>query len=158
MKLYLFPVVLGGFVLMFVFQGLQFVSTNLATQKLEKQLTELSEKVDKYQNQKPEAQTTTNKLQEIVTAKETTDNSGDDLLTPEKLSQTLGAESGSHVRLVAEKQSLEAYEGTSATSRVTAHLQANKDYTVLDKQTGWYQIKIDPNTKAWVQAQYVYEN
>lgn len=52
----------------------------------------------------------------------------------------------------------EAYEKPQSGSRILDHLQPNIMYEVIKLENGWYQIKINSLTNAFVQDQFVHEN
>lgn len=102
MKIYLFPVVLGGFVITIILQAVLFASTGLQNQHLQKQLNDVTQRLDKLQS------LTADNIATLVFKKLMTDTPTDpaksevnlvqsdpnDLLSPENLSKILGEATG----------------------------------------------------------------
>lgn len=157
MKIYLFPIVIGGFVITIILQGVLFTSTSLQSQGLQKQLTELSEKLDQIKLSGAVNSPEATKLKETLTKTKPAETDPDNLLSPEKLSQTLGTTTTSNVRLKSGLTTAKAYENTETSSPVIGTIQANRDYPLVSYQGDWYLIKLDLGKNAWVQSSEVYE-
>jgi len=154
--------ILGGLVLTIILQGVLFASTGMQANRLQKELSEITIMLNKLQtttdisltlaSNKKEAVLGTTKLQEI-----TQNQDPNDLLTPENLSLTLDTPAANSVKLKPNQNNIDAYEATRTSSRITGQLVSGTDYSIITKQTGWYLIKLDTQTNAWVQAQFVNE-
>ncbi len=159
MKIYLFPVVIAGFILTFIMQAFSYSTIGLQTQMLQKQLTEINQKLDKIQIQtqnQTAADPTAGKLK-AITAKDSSFDSSD-LLSPENLSKTLGATTdGTKVSLKPSWTAVDVYETTKASSKIVGKIDTGKTYPITQRSQDWYQIKLDNGVSAWVQAQFVYE-
>ena len=171
MKIYLYPVIIGGFTLTVILQGVLFASSGLQSQHLQKQLDEVNQKLSDLQTltnnevvpgiTKITTKNTTQVLQptsDNLTG--STNSDPNDLLSPENLSKTLGAATGTGtkgIKLKSNWTSVDVYESKQASSRIIGRIDANNTYLIISKNQDWYQIKLDAQTNAWVQAQFVNE-
>jgi hypothetical protein len=170
MKIFLFPVVIGGFIITFIFQGVMFANAGLQNQRLQKQLDELNQKLDRLQavtdneiipkiSQTKSIPSPTNPSDSSSSSLSSDPN---DLLSPSNLAKTLGAETTTpqtpdRISLKPSWKTVDTYETAKASSKIIGKIELGKSYIIIDKKTDWYQIKLDSQVNAWVQAQFVYE-
>lgn len=159
MKIFLFPVVIGGFVIMIIFQGILYAYTSSQFQAIQKQVITIEKKVDLIQNiinndvvgkLSTLRQTNNTKVEPVL----------DGLLSPDNLALTLGASttlSPSTIILKNQWNKVDVYENSKASSKVVGQVQKNQNYQVLEKHPDWYKIQLDPTTIGWVQVQFVNE-
>jgi len=173
MKAYLPALVLGGLLIMMVLQGVLFASTGLQSSRLQKQLTEMSKKIDDLQNSSNGLADSIIKMKNetsLADITQATTSSSDDpnnLLSATNLAQTLGAEtvapsptiatSNNKVRLKTAYKNMDVFEAAHSGSRVVGQIVSGLDYPIVAKQSTWYEIKFDTLTNAWVSAEKVYE-
>lgn len=157
MKIYLFPIVIGGFVITIILQGVLFTSTSLQSQRLQKQITEVAQKLDQQKLSETVNSPDATKIKETLSKTKTTETDPNNLLSEEKLSQTLGTSTASKVRLKPGLTTAKAYENTQTGSRVIGTIKDNQDYPLVSYQGDWYLIKLDIGNNAWVQNSDVYE-
>ena len=168
MKGTLFSITLGGLALIVILQGVLFTSTSLQSQRLQKQVSELSQKFDDLDSTLSETRGLITKINSFIDEplpesedlSNLTTNDPYNLLSPENLAQTLGVSTTATektVRLQGSWNTIDVFETPKASSQVTGQLLSGKDYTVISKQQDWYQIKLNSLTSAWVSANFVYE-
>lgn len=175
MKSYFFSIVIGGLLLIVLLQGVLFASTGLQSQNLQKQIKEVTKKLDVLQEKTDASFNSLTQLKNdnnLATNEKTTldqilslsDSDPNNVLSPANLSQTLGAETTTIANTITKTLTLkpnwktvDTYEAAKTSSRVIGQVLSNKEYPIVSKQTNWYQIKFDPLTNSWVQAQFVNE-
>jgi hypothetical protein len=170
MKIYLFPIVIGGFIVTFVLQAFMYSSVGLQSQMLQTRLEEINKKLDKLQTDidissslvgarrdSPESATKSTSTIETNTSDILVDPS--DPLSAENLQKTLEATAttGDNITLKASWNTVDVFETTKASSRIVGKISSGKTYKIAQRGNGWYKINLDANTAAWVQAQFVYE-
>jgi len=173
MKNYIPALFFCGLVVLTLLQGFMFANSSSSISHLQDQLTQIEEKIDRLQT----ATTSDNQppLTSIINTATPSSHidllassDSDDLLSPENLSKTLSAATGSvsatptshigsNVKTKSEWKAVDVYETTKTSSRITGQILSNKDYVIVERRQGWYLIKLDTNTSAWVQSQFVYE-
>lgn len=61
------------------------------------------------------------------------------------------------VKLKPDWKNVDVYQQAKASSKVLGTATTNQSYLVTDEQSGWYQIRLDQVTSGWLQSQFVYE-
>lgn len=171
MKGYLPELVFGGLIITIILQGVLFSATGLQSSRLQKQSIDISQKLDKLQTIQEEVQTSLIKLRNETALYDANQQGRDqilgitqtdpnNLLSSANLSQTFSLQTTPNpksLRLKSGWNVVDAFENTRTSSRILGQIQVGKDYVIVSKQQDWYQIKLDSQTNAWVQTQFVYE-
>ena len=61
------------------------------------------------------------------------------------------------VKLKPDWKNVDVYQQAKASSKVLGTATTNQNYVVTDEQPGWYQIRLDSVISGWLQSQFVYE-
>ena len=155
MKVMIFPVLFGGFLITFIFLGISFSQSSLNFQKIEKRLEEQNKKISTLEEKidQPKVEVTNNNPK--LTSKE--DNIYTDLLSPENLNYTLGTTTNLHVSLKKPWNQADIYESSKANSKIVGQAKSDTSYQVIEKKDSWYHIKINNNQEGWIQNNFVDE-
>jgi hypothetical protein len=160
MKVLLFPVVIGGFVLVLLFQGIQFASFSSSQQATQKKIDQLEEKIDLLQ--KSIDNDVVAKITSLKQTKSITDTNTDltGLLSPENVAYTLGVQTTATPSAIALKSAwnkTDVYEQSKASSKIVGEIQKGQTYQVLEKLADWYKIQLNSKNTGWVSVQFVNE-
>ena len=159
MKILLFPVVIGGFIFVILFQGILFANTSTQFQTTQKKLDLVEKKLDLLQKS-----IETDVIGKLSTLKQTNvikeDSALDGLLSPENLALTLGAQTTatpSGITLKSQWNKTDVYESSKASSKIVGEIQKGQSYSMIEKNADWYKIQLNSKIVGWVSVQFVNE-
>ncbi len=160
MKVLLFPVVIGGFVLVILFQAILFSSASTQHQASQKRLELIEKKIDLMQKS-----IDNDVIGKISNLKQTKTNEEPDttlsgILSKENIEYTLGAQTtatASALTLKPQWNKTDVYEFSKASSKIVGEIQKGETYKVLDKLADWYKIQLNSKITGWVSVQFVNE-
>lgn len=160
MKVLLFPVIVGGFVLVIIFQGILFANNSANFQATQKKLDQIEKKVDLIQKSIDNdliAKISSTKQTKTIVESDTT-LSG--ILSEENIAYTLGTQTTatpSSITLKPQWNKTDVYEFSKASSKMIGEIQKGQTYKVLDKASDWYKIQLNSKITGWVSVQFVNE-
>ena len=163
---------------MVILLGVLFTTTGIQNRDLQKQLADISLKLDKLQTLTNDGvmasiaklnQQSSSTKSLVDTSSNLSDIDTTGVLSPENLKKTLGAQtsvpqttltptsSEKAITLKSGLNNIDVYEATKTSSHITGQLTSGKNYPIVSIQQDWYLIRLDATNNAWIQSQFVNE-
>lgn len=159
MKIFVFPVIVGGFAITFILQGIQFSSQNLKLNEIKSETEALRKEVQVLTKNLDNLTLRIEKISINNIAPPKSDLAQlDGLLSPEVLSQTLGATTSKSVTVKSQWDKVDVYESSKLNSKVVGQATSGQNLPVITSNNGWYQVTLKENLSGWIQNTFVNES